>query len=102
MTNMPPLGVRLNPDIQVLEGRELPYKARVRWTDPATKKRRSASQVVGSVEAAEAWIDAMERAARGGLDPSESTKSLREYGNAVMSLALRGLEPKTTDPYKAG
>ncbi|MEB3366683.1 recombinase zinc beta ribbon domain-containing protein [Saccharopolyspora mangrovi] len=61
-----------------------------------------ASQVVGTVEAAEAWIDAMERAARGGLDPSESTKSLKEYGNAVMSLALRGLEPKTTEPYRAG
>jgi hypothetical protein len=28
--------------------------------------------------------------------------SLADYGDANMELALRGLEDKTTDPYKAG
>ncbi|MEU6172404.1 hypothetical protein ABZ832_10770 [Streptantibioticus parmotrematis] len=41
-------------------------------------------------------------AAQRGIDPATSRQTLAEYGNANMKLALRGLQPKTTDPYLAG
>jgi integrase len=44
----------------------------------------------------------MERAARGGVDPTAATMPLAQYGDSVMTLALRGLEKKTLDPYLAG
>ena len=44
----------------------------------------------------------MQGAARGGVDPVAATMTLAEYGDAVMSLAVRGLEAKTLDPYLAG
>ncbi len=44
----------------------------------------------------------MTQAARGGVDPVAATMKLADYGNAVMPLALRGLELKTLDPYLAG
>jgi hypothetical protein len=40
--------------------------------------------------------------ARSGVDPRMAIKTLAEYGEAVMSLAVRGLEKKTLDPYMAG
>ena len=98
----PPIGVRLQTDIEFLEDRPSPYRARVRWTNPHTGKRDSLSKSWDSKELAESWIDSMERAATSGLDPRAATASLAEYGEANMTLALRGLEPKTTDPYLAG
>ncbi|MEU5724688.1 site-specific integrase [Micromonospora sp. NPDC047738] len=44
----------------------------------------------------------MTSAAQGGVDPLAATKRLTEYGESVMTLALRGLERKTLDPYLAG
>ena len=44
----------------------------------------------------------MKRAAAGGIDPAVATMSLGDYGATNMKLALRGLEPKTFDPYLAG
>ncbi|MFU8854946.1 site-specific integrase [Micromonospora sp. SL1-18] len=44
----------------------------------------------------------MTSAAQGGVDPLAATKRLAEYGESVMTLALRGLERKTLDPYLAG
>jgi hypothetical protein len=44
----------------------------------------------------------MKRAASGGVDPIAATMTLAEYGDTVMALALRGIEPKTLDPYLAG
>jgi hypothetical protein len=44
----------------------------------------------------------MERAASHGVDPNTATTALSAYGEANMTLALRGLETKTTDPYLAG
>jgi integrase len=99
---LPPIGVSLSPDVEVRPGRRNPYRARVRWVDPTTKRRRSKSEHVGSLEDAQLWIAGMERAARGGIDPYSATMKLGEYGEAVMQLALRGLERKTLDPYLAG
>ncbi|WP_158842674.1 tyrosine-type recombinase/integrase [Saccharothrix deserti] len=98
----PPIGVELSDDIEHLPDRPTPYRARVRWTDPATGKRPSLSKSCMTEEQAQAWIDAMKRAAAGGVDPSAGEMTLTDYGNANMPLALRGLEAKTTDPYLAG
>ena len=97
-----PLGVSLSADIEHRPDRPEPYRARVRWIDPATRRRKSKSAAVSTPEQAHAWIETMVRAARGGVDPAAATITLADYGDAVMSLAIRGLEAKTLDPYLAG
>lgn len=99
---IPPLGVSLSSDIEYRPDRPQPYRARVRWVDPVTKHRKSRSEAAETSDAAQAWIDGMTQAARGGVDPIAATMKLAEYGEAVMPLALRGLELKTLDPYLAG
>lgn len=74
----------------------------MRWIDPVSKRRQSKSESFGTAEEAQDWIDAMNRAARGGVDPTAATMRLAAYGDTVMTLALRGLERKTLDPYLAG
>ena len=98
----PPIGVPLSADVEYRPGRPKPYRARVRWTDPATSRRRSRSESAATPEAAQSWLDGMQRSARAGIDPITATMSLADYGNTVMTLALRGLEAKTRDPYLAG
>ena len=97
-----PIGVALSADVEYREGRPDPYRARVRWIDPVSKRRKSKSESVRTPEEAQAWIETMMRAARGGVDPAAATMTLVLYGESVMSLALRGLEAKTHDPYLAG
>jgi integrase len=99
---MPPTGISLSCDVEFREGRDQPYRARVRWVDPSTKKRPSKSEQFATDDEAAAWIDGMKRAAAAGIDPTAATMTLVEYGEANMTLALRGLESKTTDPYLAG
>jgi hypothetical protein len=94
---MPPVGVSLSDDVEYRGDRRQPYRARVRWTDPVTNRRRSRSESFGTAAAAQGWVDAMRRAARGGVDPIAAAMTLAEYGDAVMSLAVRGLEAKTLD-----
>ncbi|MFI6824167.1 tyrosine-type recombinase/integrase [Micromonospora sp. NPDC050187] len=98
----PPIGVTLGSDVEFRAGRDRPYRARVRWVDPTTKRRLSKSTTVATAEEAQAWIDGMVDAAQGGVDPLAATKRLTEYGESVMPLALRGLERKTLDPYLSG
>ncbi|WP_333769199.1 tyrosine-type recombinase/integrase [Streptomyces sp. IBSBF 2435] len=97
-----PTAVPLAHDIEHRPGRKLPYKARVRWVDPHTKRRRSMAKMHAGVDAAQEWIDALLASAGRGIDPATANQTLAEYGTAHMQLALRGLEPKTTDPYLAG
>jgi integrase len=99
---LPPIGVSLSADVEIRDGRPRPYRARVRWIDPSTRRRPSKSESFATPEAAQAWIDAMHQAARGGVDPTAANLRLAEYGEAVRHLALRGLEGKTLDPYLAG
>lgn len=98
----PPIGVRLATDVEFRPGRDRPYRARVRWIDPTSKRRLSKSTTAATPEEAQAWIDGLVSAAQGGVDPLAATKRLTEYGETVMTLALRGLERKTLDPYLAG
>lgn len=97
-----PVGVEVRPDIQYRPDRASPYKARLRWIDPTTKKRCSVSESFVSEDEANGWIDRLQRAALRGLSPQTAVMKLVDYGNANMPLALRGLESKTTDPYLAG
>lgn len=97
-----PVGVRLSSDIEFIEGLPKSYRARARWTDSANKRRPSISESAATLAEAEAWIERVERLARAGVDPSMATMSLAEYGEVVMDMALRGLEAKTIDPYRAG
>lgn len=97
-----PVGITLTSDVEHRPDRRMPYRARVRWIDPVSKKRLSKSESVATPEEAAAWIEAMEKAARGAVDPLAATSLLSEYGDRVMALAVRGLEAKTLDPYLAG
>lgn len=100
-TQQPPIGIPLSDDVEQRPDRPSPFRARVRWIDPDTGKRLSLSKACDSEEEAAEWIDDMKRAAAGGIDPSAAMMSLGDYGATNMKLALRGLEPKTTDPYLA-
>ncbi|GGN04181.1 integrase [Lentzea pudingi] len=99
----PPIGVKLSVDIEHLPDRPTPYRARVRWTDPVTAQRSSRSHSCGTEDEAVAWIEGMQRAAAGGVDPNAAMMTLAEYGTPdVLKLALRGLEDKTLPPYVSG
>ncbi len=101
-TPLLPIGVAVSTDVEHRPGRPNPYRARVRWVDPASGRRRSKSQAFTDAEQAQAWLGTMQRAARGGVDPEAASMRLEQYGESVMRLALRGLEGKTLDPYLSG
>ncbi|GAA2244714.1 hypothetical protein GCM10010232_34760 [Streptomyces amakusaensis] len=91
--------MRAAGDIEHRPDRAPPYRARVRWFDPASKRRRSLSEGKDTHDEAEDWISGILKAAKAGIAPDVATMSLAEYGTGTMDLALRGLEPKTLDPY---
>jgi len=97
-----PVGVSISADVEYRQERPEPYRARIRWVDPITKRRKSKSASVSTPQAAREWIDAMTNAAEAGVNPETASMSLVSYGEAVMPLALRGLETKTLDPYLSG
>jgi hypothetical protein len=91
-----PVGVRLSTDIEYRPDRPNPYRARVRWFDPATKRRLSLSEGKSDEDEAQEWLQGIIEAAQAGLPPSLATIKLAEYGDVNMDLALRGLELKTS------
>jgi len=97
-----PVGTALNADIEDRRGVAEGYRARVRWNDPFTGRRRSLSQACRTVAEAESRIAELRDLAAAGVDPQTVTMTLAAYGESVMTLALRGLEAKTLDPYLAG
>jgi integrase len=97
-----PMGVKLSTDIEYRSGNPNPHRARVRWIDPQTKRRLSRSEMLPTHDAAEAWIDRLKKAAARGVTPATATTTLAEYGTDEWDLAMRGLEAKTMDPYRAG
>ncbi|WP_216205498.1 tyrosine-type recombinase/integrase [Amycolatopsis aidingensis] len=97
-----PVGVSVSSDIEHRPDRATPFRARVRWVDPVTKKRQSKSEAFADEDEAESWISRIKRVAAQGVDPNTATMKLADYGDENMDLALRGLESKTTDPYLAG
>ncbi|MFJ9033132.1 tyrosine-type recombinase/integrase [Streptomyces sp. NPDC102274] len=101
-TESVPLGVRVSSDIEHRPDRPSPYRARVRWFDPVSKRRKSLSAGKDTHDQAEEWVTDILKAAQAGIAPNVATMSLAEYGTANMDLALRGLELKTLAPYLAG
>ncbi|MEU1819900.1 site-specific integrase [Streptomyces roseifaciens] len=99
---MPPIGVKLSVDVEYREGFPNPHRARVRWFDPESGQRLSRSRMLPTDDEAQSWVDRMERIAQRGVSPAVATMSLAEYGELEWDLAMRGLEPKTMDPYGAG
>lgn len=97
-----PIAVPLSCDIEHRPDRRVPCRARVRWVDPRTNERQSASEASPTEKQAQEWIDSLATAALHGIDPATHTQPLAAYGNSNMRLALRGLEAKTHDPYRAG
>src|SRR5262249_18434254 len=89
-----PPGVPLSADIEYREGRPKPYKARVRWVDPATGRRRSISEAAETREDAEARIELMRDMSRAGVDLSMAVKTLAEYGEAIMPWQCEGWRRK--------
>ncbi|MGW3916414.1 hypothetical protein ACWEBX_33610 [Streptomyces sp. NPDC005070] len=90
-----PVGAGSPPTSKYRPDRPNPYRARVRWFDPATKRRLSLSEGKADEDEAQEWLQDIIEA---GLAPSLATMKLAEYGDANMDLALRGMELKTLDP----
>lgn len=97
-----PVGLSLSEDVEVRAARQSPYRARVRWTDPTTMRRRSRSEAFVTEDEATQWLAMIRAAASRGVDPLAATMALADYGASVLDLAMRGLEGKTLYPYLAG
>ena len=66
---MPPVGVGLTTDV---ERRTEGFRARVRWTDPSTKKRVGRVSHVRTMEEVEEFFDQMRKATETGTDRGAS------------------------------
>ncbi|WP_328912513.1 MULTISPECIES: site-specific integrase [unclassified Streptomyces] len=97
-----PLGVSVSTDIEYRPDSPNPHRARARWIDPHTRRRASVSEMLPTTDAAQKWIDRVRRLAGRGITPDIAESTLAEYGQSVMDLAMRGLEPKTLSPYMCG
>ena len=98
---LPPLGVRLTVDVEEHAGsRGTSYWARIRWTHPVTHHREGMKRAHPSREAAEAWVERMQRTAATGVDTGQT---LAAYVEHIGDRWTRGIDPTSTyDPYSAG
>lgn len=87
---MPPIGVKLSTSI---ENRGNGYLARVRWTDPHTKKRPSRSEFVATPQDAEAFFVTMQQATETGAD---LLVSFADYVESIGDRWERGLDVTST------
>ncbi|WP_165882707.1 site-specific integrase [Brevibacterium luteolum] len=90
LPTFPPIGVKVSTDVEL---RASGVRARVRWTDPATKKRITRALVVPDEEAAEAFFDQLQRSAKAGVD---LTITLSDYIEQIGDRWKRGLDPTST------
>lgn len=90
---MPPLGVKLTTSI---ENRGNGYLARVRWTDPHTKKRPSRSEFVATPEEAQAFFEKLRQATETGTD---TLITFTDYVASIGARWQRGLDPTSTASY---
>lgn len=87
---MPPIGVKLSTSI---ESRGSGYLARVRWTDPHTKKRPSRSEFVATPEDADAFFETMQQATETGAD---LLVTFADYVESIGDRWERGLDVTST------
>lgn len=90
---MPPLGVKLTTSV---ERRGTGYLARVRWTDPHTKKRPSRSEYVATPEDAEAFFEKLRQSTETGAN---LLITLAEYVDSIGDRWQRGLDVTSTASY---
>lgn len=94
---LPPVGVRLSTDI---ETRAYGFRARVRWTDPITKRRDTRSTVVKTMEEVDEFFAQMQRASQSQVDPS---LTLSAYVEMLGDRWMRGIDQTSTaEVYEAG
>lgn len=94
---VPPVGVKLSTDT---EERSYGIRARVRWTDPVSKKRMIRTSIVPDEATAEAFFNQLRRASVKGVDPE---MKLSDYVTTIGPRWMRGLDPTSTaDNYHAG
>ncbi|PZF85173.1 site-specific integrase [Jiangella anatolica] len=98
---LPPLGVRIFCDVEVGQlKRGTVYWARVRWTDPVTKRREVVKKTHNSQDECEAWFDRMRRTAATGLDPGQT---LADYIASIGDRWARQIDKTSTfDGYSSG
>jgi integrase len=75
-----PVGVTLAADIEDRKGQADGYRARVRWTDPDTHRRRSLSQACRTVAEAETWITELRQLALGDATHWDEVVTALGYG----------------------
>ena len=84
-----PMGVKLSDDIEFRPDRPSPYRARVRWVDPITKKRPSVSEAFTTEEDAQAWIEHIKKAASRGGTPATATMTRASFALFPIVVLLR-------------
>lgn len=96
-SDMPRAGTRLNTDLTTRNAR---VRARVRWTDPVTRRRRSRSITVESETEAEKFFELMRSSSGQPLDP---LITLSDYVDLIGDRFLRGVDmTSTASGYRAG
>ncbi len=90
---VPPIGAKLATSI---ENRGRGYLARVRWTDPHTRKRPSRSVFVETTKQAEEFFERMQRATETGTD---ALITFADYVKSIGDRWQRGLDPTSTASY---
>ena len=88
--HVPPIGIRLSKDTLNRSGR---VRARIRWTDPVSRQRRSYSVTVEDLGKASDFFERMESPTRSTIDP---LISLQGYTEVIGTHYLRGLDPTST------
>lgn len=97
MQRTPPPGVRLSFD---KENRPGGVRARVRWTDPDTRKQVGCSMTVADEAAADEFFERMRVTVTTGIDPG---LTVTVYLDRVGDRWMRGIDfTSTADPYRAG
>lgn len=95
--SFPPFGTRLSTDVRPRGSR---FRARVRWTDPATRQRKSRSITVESEMEAETFFELMRSSFSQTLDP---LITLSDYAHLTGDRFLRGVDmTSTAGGYRAG
>ena len=96
-TSCPPVGVHLCTDVLQRGSR---VRARVRWTDPSSRERRSRSVTVDNDLAAQEFFELVRASSNRAVDP---LITLSDYARSIGGQFLRGVDPTSTAAgYRAG
>jgi integrase len=94
---LPPVGARLHLDTRRRGSR---IRARIRWTDPLSRERRSHSVTVDDDIAAHEFFELIRTNSNRTIDPFIT---LSDYAHAIGDRFLRGVDPTSTAAgYQAG